>query len=204
MRNWNDAVDMTSHPAQGTSIDELDLIDLKLAKSKETLQHSGAYKWLVSTIQRQARTMDMQAGCMDRHRDWLLALLGMARSEEQTAKASEIRRRRQPPTFTADIRLDWDIMGFIRFQEYSRLDLEYAISRSITLSGDGHFVQALPCLEYMEQTWPYTGPALCRLFDDLVQDPHRRHHCKSSGHYKLLSCSQTNVNLTNHSRCATR
>lgn len=122
----------------------------------------------------------VKAVCMDSNKEWLLALLGTARSEEQIAKAFKVHQHQQPPVFTVKISLDWDILGFIHYQDYSTEDMQSPISRSITLSGDGNYVQALPCLEYMQQIWPRTGSALSKLMDELVRNPDRVHNGKSS------------------------
>lgn len=117
---------------------------------------------------------DVQASYMEKHRDWILTLL----DSPNTPQASKVQRNRQPPIYTINMQLDWDIMGFVRYQEYNKEDHYSVISRTITLSGDGHNVQALPCQEYLKQLWPSTGPVLGNLLDELVRDPERVHYCK--------------------------
>lgn len=61
---------------------------------------------------------------MDSIKEWLLALLNTARSEEQIAKAFKVQRHRQLPIFTVKVSLDWGIMALIRYQDYSTADME--------------------------------------------------------------------------------
>jgi hypothetical protein len=96
-----------------------------------------------------------------------------------------ISRRRKPVLFTVRLELDWDLVGFLKSQEYDeetparKESLHTFVRRVITLSGDENIVQALPCSEYMEQIWPTTSHDFTQLLEQMVADPSQSHECKS-------------------------
>ena len=135
----------------------------KLSLGHDALRNSEAYKWLVASIQNQSKLMETQPSQMNKHRERLIDIL-----ERNAPKMLKISRRRKPPVYTIRLKTNWDLKGFIRWQEYHENDLSSAVSKTITLAGDGQFVQALPCKEYTEQVWSSTGPAFVKLLDDLV------------------------------------
>jgi hypothetical protein len=135
-----------------------------------TLRESEAYKWLVSTVQRNVKINGVQPSRMRDHRQWFLALLD--------STSTRISRRKKPDLYTAEFELSWNLMGFLQEQEYDDEDPSSVIGGVITLSGDDKCVQALPCKEYMEQIWPSTGPDFVQLFQRLVETPVENHSCK--------------------------
>lgn len=141
-----------------------------LAFGLATLRESEAYKWLISTVQRNVKINGVQPSRMRDHRQWFLALLD--------ATSTRISRRRKPDLYTAKFELSWDLIGFLQEQEYVDEDPSSVIGRVITLSGDHECVQALPCKNYMEQLWPSTGPDFVQLFERLVETPVQNHYCK--------------------------
>lgn len=150
----------------------------KLSFGHDSLRKSQAYQWLVSTVQRQTAMMDVQASQMDKHREWLLNTLESITPQEQKQK-HRVSRRRKPPIYTVNFDLSLDLTGFIRDQEYPEQDRHSIVSRVIALTGSEHFVQALPCKEYMEQIWPSSGTQLVKLLDSLAEAPDRHHTCES-------------------------
>jgi hypothetical protein len=156
---------------------EADPLEDKLSFGREALRKSEAYKWLISAVQRSINMNGVQPSCMESHRQWLLKMLETNTSQAQASKHRKISRRRRPALYTAKFELSWDIMGFLREQEYIDKDLHAIVGRVITLSGDCQFVQALPCKEYMEQIWPTTGPDFVQLLEHLVEMPTQSHEC---------------------------
>jgi hypothetical protein len=141
------------------------------------LRKSEAYAWLISAVQRN-RKMNSNLPCrMKTHREWLLGMLERMTHQEQT-KHQKISRRRKPDLFTVKYELSWDLIGFLQEQEYVDNSLHSIIGRVITLTGNEHFVQALPCKAYMEQMWPSTSVQFLQLLEHLVEIPAEPHECK--------------------------
>ncbi|ETS80187.1 hypothetical protein PFICI_07716 [Pestalotiopsis fici W106-1] len=178
IRKWNAerTIETMADLPEEIPAEEPDFLEDRISRGHMALRASEAYKWLVSTIRRQVTMADVQAIQMESHRKWLLTLLSTPQSTNQIPRPSKVQRRRQPPIYTVKMRLNWDIMRFIGYQEYAEQDLNSVVSRTITLSGDGLHVQALPCQEYLEQCWPSIGPDICKLMDELVHDPKGSHH----------------------------
>ena len=158
---------------------EADPWEDKLSFGHEALRKSEAYKWLISAVQRNVNMNGVRPSCMEGHRQWLLTMLETNTPREQALKHQKISRCRRPALYTAKFELSWNLMGFLREQEYADEDLHAIVGRVITLSGDHQFVQALPCKEYMEQIWPSTGADFVRLLERLVETPAQPHECRS-------------------------
>jgi hypothetical protein len=147
----------------------------KLGIGHEALRESEAYKWLISAVQRNVNMNGAQPSCMQSHRQWLLTMLETNTAREQR----KISSHRRPVLYTAKFELSWNLIDFLREQEYADGDLHAIVGRVITLTGDHQFVQALPCKEYMEQIWPSTSADFVRLLEHLVENPAQTHECRS-------------------------
>jgi hypothetical protein len=158
-----------------TDSPETDPWDDRLTTGLGSLRESEAYKWLISTLQRNVKVNGIEPNRMRAHHQWFLAQLD---THQGQATKHRISRHRKPDLYTAQFELSWDLMGFLREQEYADEDLSGVVGRVITLSGDHEYVQALPCRKYMEQIWPSTGPAFVELFERLVKTPTQT-HCRT-------------------------
>lgn len=174
--DWNSKTEHVELP--DISPVEVDPWGEKLNFGHDTLRKSQAYQWLVSKMQRQADMMDTEPLQMNEHRKWLFDTLESVTPRERKQN-HRVSRRRKPPIYTVNFDLNVDLLGFIRDQDYSEQDSHLIVSRVITLSGDGRFVQALPCQDYMKQVWPSTGLYLVKLLDNLAEAPSQRHTCES-------------------------
>ena len=81
----------------------------------------------------------------------------------------------------------WNPTTFISEQEYLE-DPHITLERAITLTGTLTDAQALPCVQYMHQTWPITGERTLRLIQGLLDS---RHGVRTQG--LLLSLQTTTV-----------
>ena len=156
---------------------EEDARDERIRFGHEALRESEAYKWLTSAVQRNIHMNDIQPSCMESHRQWLLRLINQIVPQEHVLKHQKISRHRRPTLYTAIFELSWNLIDFLQGQEYTDKNLSACIGRVITLSGDHHYVQALPCKEYMNQIWPSTGAHLVQLFERLIETPTLPHEC---------------------------
>jgi hypothetical protein len=60
-------------------------------------------------------------------------------------------------TFTMVFDVTWDLAEFLMDQYGTSYQLENVLGKVITLTGSMSDAQALPCSEYLSQTWPVTG-----------------------------------------------
>jgi hypothetical protein len=97
------------------------------------------------------------------------------------------RRYRSSKSFcraTIDI-LDWPLRGFLANEYPDEEDVQ--IGSIITITGCGVDAQALPCSEYMRQTWPTTGlETLKSLQEALGRESGACSKCKISVSYSSL------------------
>ncbi|KAI0594169.1 hypothetical protein F4775DRAFT_606762 [Biscogniauxia sp. FL1348] len=63
--------------------------------------------------------------------------------------------------------VDWNPHAFFHEQQYTQSPSEI-LAGAITLTGSGNNVQAATCLQYLEQTWPETGPQVLSLLQQLL------------------------------------
>lgn len=177
IHNWN--VENES-PSPLNNSTEFAPWDNQLSFGHETLRESEAYKWLVSTVQRRVNMNGVEPSCMETHRQWLLKKLKENTPSDELFGYQKISRRKSPALYTTKFELPyWDLIGFLRDQEYPVEDYHAIVGQIITISGDNQFTQALSCKEYMEQIWPTTGADFVALLQCLVQTPTERQQRKS-------------------------
>ena len=117
---------------------------------RQAVFDSVAYKTLVSRLERQVRlTLPTETDAMTTIRQ---------RIPQELARRQHISRHAESETFTMLISAAWDPLAFLRGQ-YEGFDaLGELLGRVITLTGSMGDAQALPCSEYLSQTWPTIGP----------------------------------------------
>lgn len=128
-------------------------------------------------MQRNVQMRNTQPSYMDRHRIWLLKILEANAPPDKASRT--ISRHRRPVLYKVRYDLSWDLVGFLRDQEYGDRGLHTVIGKVITLTGDGQFVQALSCREYMEQIWPSTAGDFIALLERMARNSGHRQECKS-------------------------
>ncbi|KAK5994856.1 hypothetical protein PT974_03242 [Cladobotryum mycophilum] len=79
-----------------------------------------------------------------------------------------------PQLYTVHFSSDWDPVSFLE-QEFDEGNSRDLLSQAITVTGDVNTMQALPCEEYIRQTWPITGSNLLKLIQDIVCKPDKVH-----------------------------
>jgi hypothetical protein len=114
------------------------------------LRNSPAYSWLLKSIQASAYLTDRGVHVME-ITSKLEDLFGSYYS------ASKGRRTR----YEVYYQIDWNLLGFLRKQQYDT-DENSMVESAIVITGSALNAQALTCLEYMEMTWPTTGPEILR------------------------------------------
>jgi len=118
---------------------------------RQVVFDSLAYKTLVSRLERRVRL------AIPAEADGMMAIrqriLGRLRQKQHVSRHSE------SETFQMVLSATWDPIAFLRdqYEEGSGPPGEL-LGRVITLTGSMDDAQALPCSEYLSQTWPETGP----------------------------------------------
>ena len=164
--------------ASETAIYPTDRREEDLSIGHRALRDSEAYRWLISSVNRNQILDKMQAKEMERHRSWLFTLLDSSLSPEQINTIQRVSRHRKPVIYTLEFQLDWNIMTFLKYHQFANSNLDLFVGRAITLTGDENEVQALPCKEYMEQVW-HMGLEFVRILESLVRSPDQAHRSKS-------------------------
>lgn len=130
---------------------------------------SEAYQWLVSVMQRTARLNGIDPICMAGHREKVTRHLRTIATQE--AQKQQLRRlitsKRPPPRYIARFSLSWDLLNFLR-EEYEGESIAGVVGQAVTLTGDGHSVQAATCRRYLEQVWPTTGSEFLSLVEVMI------------------------------------
>lgn len=133
------------------------------------LLDSEAYQWLVSVMQRTARLNAINPICMAGHREKVTRHIQTIATQE--AEKQQLRRlitsKRPPPRYIARFSLSWDLLNFLR-EEYEGESMAGVVGQAVTLTGDGHSVQAATCRGYLEQVWPTTGSEFLGMVEDMV------------------------------------
>lgn len=143
--------------------------DDQLISGYKILLESEAYQWLISVIQRSAHLNGIDPNCMVGHRENISQQLQLITAQE--ARNQRIHRsipsKRRPPRYIARFDLPWDLLNFLR-EEYEGKSPAEVVGQVVTLTGDGHSVQAETCRGYLEQVWPTTGSEFMDLVEDMI------------------------------------
>lgn len=63
------------------------------------------------------------------------------------------------PIYSVAVRVHWELEEFLHKEVDAKVDIYNDMYNIITLTGEVAYAQALPCGEYMQQSWPRTGAA---------------------------------------------
>jgi hypothetical protein len=138
--------------------------------NRQILKDAEATAWLLSTLNRDLALDGMTSSVMRSIRVTVLGTLrGLKSKLEQ-----KISRGRNPIMYTAHFQLQWDPVAFCN-QEISEGEPRDLIWRVITVTGEGDSFQALPCEDYMMQTWPLAASTIITLLQGLVSEPDKDH-----------------------------
>ncbi|KAK6343489.1 hypothetical protein TWF730_011079 [Orbilia blumenaviensis] len=136
-------------------------INEALQAYRDCISNDLAYEWLTQTLQSQAHLISGGHTCMDDIKKKIIAFLPSTRTISKT-ESSE--------AFNVCFMTGFKPFDFIKEQEYTG-DLEPgdAIMKSITLTGSLDDAQALPCAQYLIQTWPLTGRDIVELIKKVLR-----------------------------------
>ncbi|KAK6811024.1 hypothetical protein RU639_013191 [Aspergillus parasiticus] len=98
-----------------------------------------------------------------------------------------ISRKSSAEAYTVTFVIDWNPLSFLNDQGYKEEPGE-AVERAITLTGTAEDAQALPCAQYLCQTWPSTGGHIIQLVKDIVRaGPGSRQICDLPDNAKVTA-----------------
>lgn len=118
-----------------------------------------AFKTLVATLQRECLLVTPELDFMREIGQKLLECLPLS---------PRISRRRSAESFKVKCTVSWDPITFLITQEYTPQPAT-AFETAITLTGSNRIAQALPCGQYLSQTWPSTGEQIMGLIKGLIR-----------------------------------
>jgi hypothetical protein len=124
------------------------------------LLKSHAYNWLLKSA-RTSTTLTRTTGNTMRY---------VFQSVETALSPALTTRKMRSSHLSSQARfvMDWDVVTFLRRQNYC-LSLDIALERAITITGSGTIAQALSCVEYMQQTWPFSGRAVLQILQKALR-----------------------------------
>ena len=133
----------------------------EMARYREVLLESPAFEWLTSRIVRETRIVPPETDHAGRIRSRILNKLGLP---DHISRQSSLQHKRV--VFV----IPWQFLNHLRDQQYcSELRLApETIPRVLTLTGYPDHAQATTCAEYMEQTWPQSGPQMLEFIIQLA------------------------------------
>ncbi|KAF4470088.1 pfs domain [Fusarium albosuccineum] len=149
---WNDTmedIDSTEEIGEQQSVPES-------RRYHDIIFKSVSYKWLMAELTKTILLAVVEGDddvCVDMHTSISAYLV-------QNKSAS---CRRLPERYTMRFSVEWNPIDFLCEQFSDDSDIENLLGDTLTLTGSFIDAQALPCAEYLRQTWPMTGPDLLDL-----------------------------------------
>lgn len=139
-----------------TSIEDMDELSELFAYQKFVAE-IPAYEWLLRRLRREILLTPSEPSSQEALHDTILNFF----PPPQRVSRSE-------PLKPCHIKfiLDWDLLGFIREQEYE--EREGLLEKIITITGSRKDAQAMTCLQYFHQTWPAYSACLISLVEAAV------------------------------------
>jgi hypothetical protein len=149
----------------------------ELSEYRGLLFENAAYRWLLESLHRECRLAPATPDYMVEIRRGIVKHL----------PSSHIVSRHHPAeTFKAIFEVRWDPVAFLQEQGYeeARGDL---IETFVTLTGSSTDAQALTCIKYLVQTWPFSGADIMRLVKEVISNRHSQEYaCKSRVSFLLF------------------
>lgn len=127
---------------------------------RDSMAETPAYKWLVTSLQREAKLTRAEPDLMEEIKREILDALPSSHKVSRNYSSREYKMQ-----FT----LGWNPIMFIQEQRYTE-DPDIALETAITLTGSSNNAQALTTREYLTQTWPATGHHIMKLVNDVIRD----------------------------------
>jgi hypothetical protein len=165
--DWVDSIGFSTDfgPSEGSQLDT-DQGNLPgLSEYKVFVKSSESYRWLVSRLWQHGR---LSFGDRDTKSDIGSGFRERLRALESLRKMST---RRPLSKVHAKFLLQWHPTNYLEDHGQDRL-FPRTLDDILCVTGSWYEAQATTIAEYMRQTWPVTGEAVIKLFEQLVQAQH--------------------------------
>lgn len=129
------------------------------SQERALLRNSRAYKQLLDNIYAAVAITNRKGTRVKDISNKIDAALSYVSS--RTARA-----RLAPTSCKICFDVEWDLLAFLRDEEYENVDT--VLGRVITLTGSPVKAQATSCLQYLQQTWPSGGHELLNILQEAV------------------------------------
>ncbi|RAQ50712.1 hypothetical protein AFGD_002709 [Aspergillus flavus] len=135
---------------------------------RELIVGSPVYEWLLGSLRRELELQPAEPDARGAIRNRILDSLPSSR---------RVSRYDQPRIYQVKFTLNWDLMAFVKEQEYDT-NKEGFLGRIITITGTRQDAQAMTCLQYLHQTWQSFEDNILRLVEaTLLDGPGYKHRC---------------------------
>lgn len=132
----------------------------ELREYREVLVNSPAYSWLASTLAAEFRLETLGEDVRGGIRQKIVNIL------EQNGK-NNISREVAPLVVEMVFNIPWVLTEFLAYQDYP-IPATEALPQVIVLVGADNNIQASTVSDYISDTWPFYGPVILALFQDLL------------------------------------
>ena len=122
------------------------------------ISNSTAYQWLLAMLRREALVDFEKPNIMESIRQRVVSYL---------PRSPKISRKTPVEVYGMTFLIDWDLIAFLKEQEYQEQP-NHALESAIIITGGTTDAQTLTCAQYLHQTWPLSGEHILRLLKDLV------------------------------------
>lgn len=136
--------------------EDIDLPELK--KYRDSIIDDVAYKWLLADLGKHCLLIPSNPDVMTDIREKILHSL---------PTTQRFSRREPPASYKMTYSVEWDPMSFLKDQGYKGEPSE-AIATVITLIGSTNTAQALTSSQYLQQTWPSSGPMVLQVIEHAI------------------------------------
>jgi hypothetical protein len=175
MDDTDDGIDRPGDEYYPETIDDtypedIDVHFPELEAYRELINKIPAYQWLSESLRRELRLTSPEPSSLDTIRTEISNSLPSSRI---------VSRYDQPATYQVTFILKWDLIAFIREQEFETGSFGF-LGKIITITGTNQDAQATTCLQYLNQTWHSYGTDILQLIESIVLTSH-----ESEGQSKL-------------------
>ncbi|KAH8812294.1 hypothetical protein F5884DRAFT_855596 [Xylogone sp. PMI_703] len=122
---------------------------------RKFISNIPAYEWLLESIHTELLLAPAEPSIQNAIRKKILNSL---------PSSSTVSRYDHPNIYQARFILEWDLMAFLREEEYDQ-GTDGLLGKIITITGLSKDAQAMTCLQYLHQTWQSYGSHLLQLIE---------------------------------------
>lgn len=133
----------------------------ELLEYREVLINSPAYSWLASQLTAELLHETLGDDCRSRIHEAIINMLD--------TRTYTINRKLAPPSVKMRFHVSWNPLEFFKDQAYGISPRE-ALPRILVLTGVANNIQSSTAAEYISRVWPYYGPQILRLCQDVLSE----------------------------------